>query len=295
MSKKKPEMSSFEGLWLGPVDEGVYALVRIFFSVVAFFCLCELWPYRAAFYSSAGMIDQRAAVGAVHYFYPSLFGIFYSEPAVTGYFIFSAVAIIFLAIGCLPRLAAFFVFAWFMSCSFRAPVANSGWDLTLRCFAFLILVSPLGKSWKVGLPWPPPFRSVPNYGITLMRLQVLVIYWQTDIGRMHDPWWKNGDFFGYFLLSQFSRWPGLWVLDHLFLMHLITWATTGVELLLPLLLWFRRTRWVGITLGCCFHLAIIVVARNIGLFSLTMMMTYLSFLRDEDVRWVRTRMAKNEA
>jgi len=279
-----------EKLWLRQIDESRYALVRIGFSIVAFLNLCSLWPYRHSFFSSEGIISQMAAISEIQVFYPSVFGIIESPAAVTGYFIFSGLAIICLGLGRMPRLAAFFVFLWIMSFTFRAPISTTGWDLVLRCFSFLILVSPLGKSWKFPGSWRPATRLVPVYGITLMRIQVLIIYWQTVIARFHDPFWQNGDFFAYFLLSHHSRWPGQWVIDALPLMRFFTWSTQGLEILLPVLLLIRKTRWIGIVLGCLFHLAIVIVSNNVSLFSLTMVMTYLAFLRQEDVLRFRPRL-----
>ncbi|MFK5921869.1 MAG: HTTM domain-containing protein [Verrucomicrobiota bacterium] len=286
-------------LWLRQVDESHYALVRFVFSIVALISLGMLWPYRHAFYSDQGMIDQGAALAETRYFYLSVFGVVRSAPAVTAYFVFSAGAMVCLALGWAPRLAALCVFIWVSSCALRAPVAVTGWDLVLRSFAFLILVSPLGKAWKLGGSWLPKTISVPVYGITLMQLQVLVIYWQTVIGRLQDTWWMNGEFFAFFMLSHHSRWPGLWVVEMMPLMRLLTWGTLVFEMVLPILLFVPRTRWWGIVLGIIFHLAIVVASNNITMFSLTMIMTYFVFLREADISaisaWLRRKGERGRA
>ncbi len=287
--------NAYESLWFRPVDECQYALIRIAFSIVAFLNLCELWPYRHSFFSAEGMIPQKVAFAETQYFYLSLFGIFQSPVAVSVYFVFSALAIVCLAIGWKPRIAAFFVFLWLMSCSVRAPVAAFGWDSVLQCFSFLILVSPLGRGWKIPRKGFPPERIVLNYGLTLMRLQVLVIYLQAVTTRFQDPWWKNGEFFAYFLFSYHSIWSGPWIVENLALLKLITWATLVVEVSLPFLLLIPRTRWIGIILGCVFHLAIILASPNIAMFSLTMMMTYVVFLRTDDIVRLRSRFSPEHA
>ncbi len=279
-----------EALWLRPVDAGQYALVRIAFSIVALLNWCELWPYRYSFFSVYGMIPLSVALSETEYFYFSVFGIIQSGYAVTAYFIFSAVAIICLGLGWKPRLAAFLVFLWYMSFTFRAVIATTGWDLVLRCFSFLILVSPQSESWKFPKKEMDLRRMVPVYGLTLMRLQVIVIYFQAVLARTGDPWWQNGDFFSYFLLSYHSRWSGLWVLENQGLLRLITWGTLVVELIIPILLIIPKTRWFGVGIGCTFHLLIILAAHDITMFSLTMIMTYVVFLREPDLKWIRSKL-----
>tara|TARA_R110002096_G_scaffold424205_1_gene631916 strand:+ start:2093 stop:3004 length:912 start_codon:yes stop_codon:yes gene_type:complete len=283
--------NAYESLWFKPVDECQYALIRISFSIIAFLNLCELWTYRHAFFSAEGIIPQGVAFAETQYFYLSFFGIFQSPFVVSVYFVFSALAIACLAIGWKPRIAAFFVFLWLMSFSVRAPVAAAGWDFVLRCFSFLILVSPLGNGWKIPRKGFPPKRAVLSYGLTLMRLQVVVIYLQAVIPKLRDPWWKNGEFFPYFLFSYHSTWSGPWILENLALLKLVTWSTLVVEVSLPFLLLIPRTRWIGIILGCSFHLSIIFVSPNIAMFSLTMMMTYLVFLRANDINRLRSKFS----
>ncbi len=278
-----------EALWLRSVNEGQYALTRIVFSTVALINWCEIWPYRYSFFSRDGMIPQAVNISETEYFYFSVFGVIQSGYAVSAYFVFSAVAIICLGLGWRPRLAAFFVFLWFMSFTFRAVIATTGWDLVLRCFSFLILISPLGESWKFPANSRTLKKMVPVYGITLMRLQVIVIYLQAVLTRIGDPWWKNGDFFAYFLLSYHSRWPSFWIVENLALLRLITWGTNAIEVLIPILLVIPKTRWWGIGIGSVFHLSIILVSHDITMFSVTMMMTYVVFLREADIDWIQSK------
>ena len=280
-------------------DERIYAAIRMGFAMVALLNLIFLWPDRLVFFSDAGMIDPEAARAQGNPVYFSIFACARSEAAVTWCMRATALALVMLLAGIAARLAAFWALVWQISYIARAPLASTGWDLVLQAFSLLILVSPLGKCWTLpallrgGAEMLPALVS--GHGLVLMRLQVLVIYWQAVLSRLtkEDPnFWSNGDFMSYFLLSHHARWPGPWVLEFGTLLALATYATQVAEAAIPILLWVKKTRWWGALLGFSLHAGISVFARDIELFSLSMMMTYLAFLRAEDLNDLPTRVKR---
>jgi len=290
------------GLFFKREDERIYALVRIAFAFVALLNLIFLWPDRQVFFSEAGMVDASVAMSEARPFYFSVFAFAPGEIAVTGVMLVTALALVLLLLGVRARLAALWVFIWHLSYMARSPLALGGWDLVLRCFSFLVLVSPLGVCWtlpalKSGARGMAP-SAVPRYGLILMRLQVTVIYWQAVSARiLHpDPYWKNGEFLSYFMFSHHARWPGPWVLQYGSFMVLGTYAVQFAEAAIPALLWVRKTRWWGALMGTALHAGICVFAFDLGMFCLSMMMTFLAFLRKEDVegleRWVREHIGR---
>jgi hypothetical protein len=278
-------------------DERIYAAVRIGFAALVLLNLIFLWPDRSVFFSDAGLLDQSIAIHQASPVYLSIFAFARSETAVTGVMLVTAAASVMLMAGVGARLAALWILVWHISYIARAPLALGGWDLIPRAFSFLILVSPMGKCWTL----PALLRGhrglvpedVPRYGLILMRLQVVVIYWQTVLARLAspDPYWKNGEFLSYFMLSHHARWPGQWVLEYGSVMVLGTYAIQMTESAIPLLLWKKKTRWWGALLGALLHAGIALFSLDLGLFCLSMLMTYLAFLRKEDVegleRWMK--------
>lgn len=277
-----------------PGDERIYALLRIVFAAVALLNLIFLWPDRQVLFSDAGMMDCDVAGSLASPVYLSIFALARSETAVTCCMSLAALALVMLMAGIGTRFAAFCSLVWHISYMARAPLALTGWDVVLRCFSFLILLSPTGKCWTL----PALLRgkmipaSVSCHGVILMRLQVVVIYWQAVLRRFSDPYWWNGDFLSYFLLSHHSRWPGQWVLEHQNHLALATHAIQLAEMAIPVLLWVRKTRWWGALLGFALHAGTSVFTRDLGLFFLAMMMTYLAFLRTEDVEGLERRMRR---
>lgn len=278
--------------WLGRVflsteDERVYAVVRMGFGLMALINLMLIWPLRAVWLSSEGMISVEAAMernemGTVLFFHG-----FQTPVEITVLMVVAAVFMLMLVAGVLPRLAAAVVFLWHLSFGERAPLALAGWDMALQAFSFLVLVSPMGRCWTLsawlGRRQMP--QQVARYGLVLMQLQVLAIYWQTVISKITNvnPYWRNGEFFPYFLMSHFARWPGPWAAEHSSLLAFGTYLALVLEMAIPVLLFVKRTRYWGMLLGFLLHGFISLMARNIEPFLLTMLMAYLAFLSGADV------------
>lgn len=279
-------------------DERIYAAVRIAFAAVALLNLIFMWPDRHAFLSDSGMIDRDVVTSRADPVYLSIFALARSDAAITCCLLVTALALVMLMAGIGARLAAFWVLVWHISYHARAPLATTGWDMVLRSFSFLVLVSPVGKCWTL----PALMRAggkmipalVPRHGLVLMRLQVVVIYWQAVLARFvnPDPYWGNGEFMSYFMLSHHARWPGRWVLEYEGILTFTTYTAQIAEVAIPVLLWVKKTRWWGMLLGLALHAGISVFARDLWLFFLAMMMTYLAFLRAEDVDAAAHRMQR---
>ena len=275
-------------------DERIYAAVRIGFALVAFANLILLWPDRLVFLSNRGLVDQGVTMAHHPWIYLSVFQWIENPAGVTSFLIFSGFSMLLLALGILPRTAALVVFLWHLPFVARAPVVVTGWDQVLQAFSFLVLISPMGRAWSLVSCWRPMVVAmVPRYGLTLMRLQVAVIYLQTVLLKLGSPYWRNGEFMTYYLLSHNSRRPGNWVLPYEGPLGLVTFVALLAECAIPFLLFAGRTRFWGFLLGFLLHGGISLVSRNLEMFFATMLMTYLAFLRDGDVekigQWFRSK------
>lgn len=283
-------------------DERIYAVVRMAFAAVALLNLIFLWPDRQVFFSEGGIVDLETAMNAARPVYLSVFGLIGSEAGVTAVLLATALALVLLLLGIGTRAAALWVLVWHISYMTRAPLPMAGWDLVLRCFSFLVLISPVGQCWTL----PALLRGggamvaaqVSRHGLVLMRLQVVVIYWHAVAARLlhPDPYWENGEFLSYFMLSHHMRWEGAWALQYGSALAVWTYLIQFGEAVLPVLLWAKKTRWWGALLGALLHVGIFVVARDLGMFCLAMLMGYTAFLRKEDVAaaeaWVRRWLAR---
>lgn len=273
----RPRFRWLRDLWIGGVDERVYAAFRIAFSIVALANLIHLFPCREALFSGGGMISAEALNELGWHTHLSIFSFVDSGWGVTMCFALAAVAMICLGLGISARAAAIAVFVWHLSFTYRALPGTTGWDFVLRSYSFLVMVSPLGLCWRLRSKSLSP-TMVPAYGVTLMRVQLLVIYWQTVVLKLGNTYWQEGEFLTYFLMSNFARWPHERVAGWNDLLIPVTYIALLIEIAIPILLFVRRTRKIGFVVGVSFHLLIGIVGRHIWLFSATMWMTYVAFV-----------------
>jgi len=281
-------------LFLGPVDARIYSIFRIGFALVSMVNLLDLWPDRESLFTNAGMLNQEYLAKYYRWPYVTVFYYFRDATSVTIIMLISALSMVFLLLGVKPRLAALVVYVWYVSYSARSTLTMGGWDLILRTLSFFVLICPLPKCWSLGASCSLQDSSevVPKFGLTLIRIQVLTIYWQTVLDRIDTSFWWNGEFMGYFFLSHNSRWPMIWIADYELLLQISTYLVIAVEIMLPILLMVRRWHRAGLLIGFLLHGGIVLTAYNLGMFFLTMMTLYLSFLRQNDIEWITKRIQR---
>jgi len=280
-------MNAFSLLWLKNIDPRRYAIARIGFALLLLSHFIHLFPYRDTILSNAGMTHSSAAKIGFHQLTGgtsiSLFNYFQSSFEVTIIFIFAIIASLILAWGKWARTTLFVCFFIQLSFIHRAPASTTGWDSILTNLGFILLFSPLGKDWN---PWNL-FRQwnkkqinlkAPQYGLVLIQLQVFIIYWQTVIQKLDDQYWAKGESITYFLLSHHGRFLGSWPVAWHDLLDKINYLTLIIELAIPILLWIRNTRRLGLWIGIGLHLSIAILGVNLALFSLTMIVSYLAFI-----------------
>ena len=277
-----------EFFW-GPADPRAYALVRMALAIGGTVNLIDLWPHRFELYASSGMIPLDAVHASMNGIrYLSVFDYVGSDAGVTAIFVAAAASLVALGLGVFPRVAAALVFVWHLSSSHRAPPIVHGWDHILRAYSLLVLVSPMPDVWSLGRRGPPagPTDAVPAYGLRLMQWQLAIIYMTTVWQKVPDAYWRNGQLLAYFSVSLFSRTPtALLLVRHEWASALGTYASLAIEAAIPWLLWFRRSRPLGLLAGFGLHFLVAITAR-IAIFSTCMLIPYAAFLQGPDIDWL---------
>ena len=272
-------------LLLSPADPRLYAGLRISFTLVALINLIQLWPERDVWFTSSGIIDQDMMRQCYARPYLTMFSVCQDHLSVSAYMILSGVAMVMLMLGVKPRWAAVIVLVWQVSYTTRATLALGGWDSILRAISLILVFSPLPTVWSLTRSKTGQEEETPNYGLTLLRMQILVIYWQAVFERLESAYWLNGEFMSFYMLSHNARWPGLWVTDWGLLLKLVTFGVLLLEIALPLLLFSKRWYRLGILLGILLHGGITIMSINLSMFFLTMLVLFVACLRASDMDW----------
>ncbi|NNE95856.1 MAG: HTTM domain-containing protein [Acidimicrobiales bacterium] len=196
--------------------------------------------------------------------------------------------------GWLVRPAAPLLFYSIMSLQQDVTVLMNASDNLLRLWAFYYAVfavltpsrylslGPRGirrddgsRRWPVGPAWV----------LRLMQFQLTAIYVDTAIEKSSGSRWHNGTAASIALgLEEFERFyvPDF-VRESVILGNIGTWVAIGLEITLPLLLWNRRTRLIGIVLGIGMHV-VFDYAMRLGYFFPGMLIGYIAFMRPGDTR-----------
>ena len=224
-----------------------------------------------------------------------------SDAAIVVLFLVMMVAAVALVVGKGVRVAA--PVLWLCMCSFQqeaTSVLNAG-DLLIRIwaayFALFALFTPnrfltvplFGRRAADGTRSYP---LAPGWIVRVMQIQLTVIYAATVVEKLPGDTWREGTAALYALgLTDFERFalPDFFR-ENLLLGNIFTWATIGLEIALPFLLWTKRTRFAAIIAGLGMHLAFDYTMR-LGFFLWAMLIGYLAFFTTEELErffgWVR--------
>jgi len=289
--------------WNEPIDDRIYGWVRCGFAVVGFLNALFWLASSDELLSASGFNSPEAASATGLWAKLSLFSFVRDAGVIRGLIVLFAFVHVLLFLGIWIRPCLAISWYWHFSYLNWAVLGTAGWDNVLGNICFILLLSPAGRSVRPvarirslfggsGGAVPADGRGAvarsPRYGVYLLRVLVFLIYWETVAVRLFDPYWRKGDAFGYYLLSDFCWFGGEWVLHATGFVKIATWGAMVVEFLIPPLLAFRRTWVAGFILGALFHAALAVTSLNLMLFSLSMVVTYLAFARPREKRSAET-------
>jgi len=176
------------------------------------------------------------------------------------------------------RFSTILVYFFTMTLYHKAiPVQNAGFNLLVMVLFFLIFIDenadnikhPLLKTLNI---------TVSNFAVWAARFQVIILYVVASYFKLSGEIWLNGTAFYYVLLNYTycHPWVKYLLIDSSFLIHAITWFALGFQMLFPVLIWFKQTKFIMLVLGVLFHLMIIFVM-GIADFGIIMILMYLLF------------------
>jgi hypothetical protein len=292
---------AFEKLFFSPRDTRACAMLRIGLAVCVIVDLLVLRGDLDRWFGEEGVLPLAASRGLVD---PNALSPFEWLPASA-----STLQLVWwlalghatlLLLGIWPRIQALGLLLWLQAFQVRNLLIVDGSDIVFRTFAFYLVLMPSAgafsvPAWLARRRGAPLSFARPAWGLVLFRFQMGLIYASSAWEKLNGRDWIDGSALYYVsrLDDNFSHGP---ILDSVFgslaVCRLLTWATLAVEISLPILLGFARTRRLGIVLGALFHLAL-GLTMNLFLFPWIMIIGLLAFLETADfdrlARWGSSR------
>ena len=258
----------FEGFF--SLDLRSLAVFRIALAVILLVDLGIRYTDLEVHYSDGGLAPPAGAglrsTGSVH----CLSG---SATFQACLFFLHALFAVALLVGLYTRLATFACCYLLISLHFRNPLILQGGDSLLRLLLFWGMFLPLGARCSLdSLRASRPFPSrVISFASVALILQTCFLYW-FSFALKTDPSWRSEGTAVYYALSidQLVTPLGKTLLDYPGLMRFLTFATLGLELLGPALLFFpwrrEQVRLVVVALFLAFHLVGLNLCLRLGPF-----------------------------
>ena len=261
-----------------PIDARVYSVVRMSYGIACLAIIFELWPNREILFCSDGALVRT---GALPWYLPLRW--VESKSGVSALMIAMGACAVLTTIGLFGRWATVPFYLWALSYDAVAWPDDTGYDALVRTVGLALVVSPSVRCWSVDekLFGPGP-AQVPRYGLRLIQWQLAILYAVTVWLKLPDPYWRNGEFMAYFMMSMFSRVPSPAWAEWGRTTALLSWGSLFLETTIPVLLFTRRGRRFGMWGGLVLHGGI-AIASTIGMFSVCMIPLYAAFLTEDDL------------
>lgn len=272
-----------EVFFFAAADPRSYSGIQVGLGVAVLSILIDLFPLRASLLQKDGLVG-----GAITVYAPDPLNFLHwggGMIPVDAAFAVGACGALMLILGVLPRVGAVLSYLWITSYSGTNIFAACGYDALTRLTAFVLIFSPSVDSWGIGARFRrsrvSPQSAPPIYGLRILQWQLFLVYFCTIWLKIPDTDWRNGEMLTYFWMSGFSRFPNPIVAQLRPLNALMTWGSLALEASLPFLLWTKRLRLIGVSLGLLMHLGI-AVTTHLALFSVAIIPLYFAFLGTDD-------------
>ena len=288
--------------WHEPIRAEQAAGVRIFFMITLITdLLVEYIPHLELFYGPDGVAPE----GVVDYSNATLWrwtGFLFRTDNMIAIYIFFGVfltACVLFLIGWKTRWMGVLVYLLTLAFQTRNFMFLNYGDDVLMCALFLLMFTPSGKAlsldrWLEKRRHPDRVDNPPMiapWSIRLFQLQLCLIYFTTGFAKLQgeeffSTTWTEGSTI-YYVLNNLRRTRFSYALVPVpyWITVAMTWSSLAFEVLFPLLVLFRWTRFWTLWFGVLFHLGIFVFM-DIGFFSIYMIALYGAWIPGKYWDWL---------
>jgi hypothetical protein len=262
------------------------AMLRVFMGLFALWKGYAAWINLDRYFTEDGILPWRHVQNSEH----QIFSILALAPESRSFLLALVLAhlafALTLLIGLWPRISALIVYLCAVALMHRNPFIDNRGDHLFILVVGLCALMPIGRVWSVHA-WlsarrgqTVPLRTM--WGQRLLALQVSYIYLYAFGVKFRASGWHDGSaIYHTFASPGLVEWP-MEIKSKAILLAL-SWFTIGTEMLFPILVWNRTLRPYCLIAGVLFHAGIEITMR-IPVFSTMMMVTYTSYLTDDEIK-----------
>jgi len=264
-------------------DPFICSLIRIAFSILLLIYV-TVWGMDASIWFIEGGVlrAETAQLLAKNQTLSLLFWLPSDTATVTTLLAILWLQSLLLLLGFWSRFQVACIFAWLVSFQHRNPLIGDGEDTVFRLVSFFMIFMPLDHVWSLGR-WLRRVQSTSGprdaWALRLVQFEITAIYLSTAWSKWQGATWQNGTAL-YYVSRMDDVFGRLWIPGQIFetawSLKAVTWSVLTLETMLPFLLWYPRTRRLGLWLGIGLHLSI-EYAMHLFLFEWIMMVCLLSF------------------
>ena len=282
-------LRAWNTFWFRPISARPLGAFRVAIGLLALANLAILAVDLDYWLTDAGLLTAAEARSVAGPLRPSL--LFWVRDAIPVRLLFAATAIVatLFTLGWRTRAMAVLLYLATLSINYRCLPTNCGTDNLVLLSLFYLMLSPCGASYSLDALRAARRRGtlaeplITPWAQRLVQLQLSLIYLNAAILKCRGTTWLGGT-----ALHLTLNNPELDRFDVSFLSHypttlnLLSHGALFTEFALPLLLWFRATRFWAIGLGLALHGGILILI-NAPLFGELMIACYLPFLDPDEL------------
>lgn len=294
---------AWDRFFFRPDTARMLGLYRIVFGLIVLYSFALLAKDVSMFFSDDGLLTSASSSLLFKSNYLTLL-----DGLRTPWGVRAALAVVFVSAACFTvgfqtRTSTAVLLVLVVSFHVRNIFVLQGGDTVIRTMLFFFLFAPAGAAFSVDslrrrLRSPGSGTAelrVSPWAQRMMQMQVALIYFIASYGKLLGDRYWDGTAMYYMLgrldihlsgLERLMNYPAVYAP--------MTVAAIAMEIPLPFLLWFRRTRPYAALLGVALH-AWIMVFMVIPVFGIIMIASYLTFAGEADVDRAIERMRRRVA
>jgi hypothetical protein len=295
--------SAIHGFFTAELDPFVLGLFRVSLGAYVLLFYVMLAPSWVFYYGVDGITPHTHADLTSYTLLSPILWYVTSDAVLWALYAISVISAILFALGVLWRVTGLWLWHMNLALLFCNSYVVNGEEQVMSLLLLFGLFMPLGSSLTLRQLCDRAQRRAMLHGEvprvkawTLKALQVhlVLVYFLSLPDKLSDSAWRDGTLVYYAMMAtDYPRWPGLEIFAwaNAALSRVLTWFAVMVELLVPFLIWSRRTRLPCVLAAMGLHVGMGLLIEGVMMFNGAMLVAMVLFLPSRRTRvWLARRL-----